>query len=190
MTRFSRPRRDSLLTLALLGLLTLLAWKLNRTPEVVQSDGFTVVDGDSLTRDGARFRLLGIDAPEYRQQCQRDSMAWACGRAARDALVQMLPGGRAECRGRQRDRYDRLLVTCRVGGRDVNAEMVRRGMAVSFGGYATEEAEARNAKAGLWSGSFERPQDFRHDHDHGLAGPGSDPIAAVGDYLRRLLGGR
>jgi endonuclease YncB( thermonuclease family) len=174
--------------MVLLGLLALLAWKMNRAPEVVQSDGFIVVDGDSLTRDGARFRLLGIDAPEYRQQCQRDGMAWACGRVAREALVQMLPGGRAECRGRQRDRYDRLLVTCRAGSLDVNAEMVRRGMAVSFGDYQAEEAAARAAKAGLWSGSFERPQDFRHDGGRGVAR--DYPIAAVGNYLRRLLGGR
>ena len=187
MARFGRLGRNSLMACAVLGLLALLALKMNREPEIFHFNEFSVVDGDSLTRRGARFRLLGIDAPEYRQQCQRDDRSWACGLAARDALAQLLPGGRAECRGRERDRYDRLLVTCTAGGLDVNAEMVRRGMAVSYGGYQAEEAAARSAKAGLWAGSFERPQEYRHEG--GLPGQrGDDPLADASAYIRRLLG--
>lgn len=186
MARFSRLGRDGMLTFLMVGLLALVAFKMNRAPEVVQSGNFSIVDGDSLARDGERLRLLGIDAPEYRQQCRRDGASWACGRAARDTLAQLLPGGQAECRGRQRDRFDRLLATCSANGLDVNAEMVRRGMAVSFGAYQAEEAAARSAKAGLWAGSFERPQDFRRDG--GLATVRGGPLADASDYLRRLVG--
>lgn len=186
MTRWGRLGRDGAATFVVLGLLGLLTSKMNQPAETVQSDKFSVIDGDSLSGGGERLRLLGIDAPEYRQQCQREGVAWPCGRAARDALALLLPNGHAECRGRQRDRYGRLLVTCRVDGLDVNAEMVRRGMAVSFGDYQTEEAEARTARAGLWVGSFERPQDFRRDG--GMPTRGADPLAGVGNYLRGLVG--
>ncbi|MET0749209.1 MAG: thermonuclease family protein [Rhizobium sp.] len=169
-----------------LGLLALVAFRMDRAPDVIQAGNFTIVDGDSLARGDERLRLYGIDAPEYRQQCQRDGAAWACGRVARDALARLLPSGQAECRGRQRDRYDRLLVTCKANGVDINAELVREGMAVAFGDYQAEEAAARTAKAGLWAGSFERPQDFRHDG--GLARPRRDPLADFWDDLRRFVG--
>lgn len=187
MTGYRRLWRDSVLTFAVLGLLAMLAAKLNPAPDFLQNDEFSVVDGDSLTRRGVRLRLAGIDAPEYRQQCQRDGTPWPCGQTARDVLAQLLPGGHAECRGRQRDRYDRLLVACRAGGLDVNAEMVRRGMAVAFGRYQVEEAAARAAKAGLWAGSFERPQDYRRDGGSGAERDG-DRLADVGSYLRQLVG--
>ncbi|MBZ5758278.1 MULTISPECIES: thermonuclease family protein [Rhizobium] len=179
---------DSLMAFAFLGLLGLLAFKLNLQPETVANGNFSVVDGDSLKREGGRFRLVGIDAPELRQQCQRDSRSWDCGQVARDALSKMLAAGPVECRGRQRDRYDRLLVTCSVGGLDVNAEMVRRGMAVGYGAYEAEEAEARDAKAGLWAGSFERPRDYRRDG--GAAQSSRDPLAGIGEYVRDLMGWR
>ncbi|WFR97038.1 thermonuclease family protein [Rhizobium tumorigenes] len=179
---------DSLMAFAFLGLLCLLAFKLNLQAETIAKGNFSVVDGDSLKREGGRFRLVGIDAPELRQQCKRASGFWDCGQVARDALASMLSGSPVECRGRQRDRYDRLLVTCSVGGLDVNGEMVRRGMAVAYGAYEAEEAEARGAKAGLWAGSFERPRDYRRDG--GAAQPSRDPLADIGDYVRDLMGWR
>ncbi len=177
---------DSLMAFVFLAVLGLLALKMNSQPEAIEAGNFSVVDGDSLKRGGMRYRLLGIDAPELRQQCRRGEADWPCGQVARDMLAEILAGGAAECRGRQRDRYDRLLVTCRVAGRDVNADMVGRGLAVAYGDYEAEEAAARAARAGLWSGSFERPQDYRRDP--GAASVGSDPLAGIGDYVRQLMG--
>jgi len=57
-----------------------------------------------------------------------------------------------------------LLVDCRVRGIDVNAAMVRDGYALSFGGFAREEAEAKAAYRGLWAGEFERPGTWRARH--------------------------
>lgn len=177
---------DSLMAFTLLAVLALLALKLNNRPEAVEVGKFSVVDGDSLKRGDLRYRLLGIDAPELRQQCRRDGVDWSCGQVARDALADLLAGGEAECRGRQRDRYDRLLVTCRVAGRDVNADMVGRGLAVAYGDYEAEEAAARAARAGLWSGSFERPRDYRREPRAAKAG--TDPLAGIGDYVRGVMG--
>jgi endonuclease YncB( thermonuclease family) len=184
VTRFGLLLRDGVVTFALLALIGLFALKMNNRPETIQSGAFYAIDGDTLSQDGERLRLLGIDAPEYRQQCERDGSNWPCGREARGRLVKLLGLGTVECRGSERDRYHRLLVTCRAGGMDINGEMVRQGMAVSYGGYGAEEAQARQAKAGLWAGNFERPQDFRREE----AGGRRDPLAGVGEFLRRLAG--
>ncbi|MFZ2102858.1 MAG: hypothetical protein WAU86_20070 [Oricola sp.] len=37
--------------------------------------GFSVVDGDTLRLNGERVRLLGIDAPEKSQTCDKDGNA-------------------------------------------------------------------------------------------------------------------
>jgi endonuclease YncB( thermonuclease family) len=39
--------------------------------------------------------------------------------------------------------------------------MVAEGLAVAFGAYKSEEAQARSARRGLWASEFERPQDWR-----------------------------
>jgi endonuclease YncB( thermonuclease family) len=172
--------------LPLLGLIALFATMLNNRPQPVLTGGFNVIDGDSLSRGDSRFRLSGIDAPEYRQQCDRGGIPWPCGQEARTLLVKLLQVGSVECRGDERDRYDRLLVTCQANGININAEMVRRGMAVSFGSYRGEEAAARSAKAGMWAGNFERPQDYRQGGEEQPHGP--TPLAAAADFFMGLLG--
>lgn len=188
MARYRRLFRDGLTTFACLALLGMLAAKMSNRQESVQRGSFFVIDGDTLSQSGERIRLLGIDAPESDQQCERNGASWACGREARDQLVKLLQaGGDVECRGVEQDRYQRLLATCRAGGVDVNSEMVRRGMAVSYGSYRTEEAQARAAHAGLWAGEFERPKDYRREEKMGQA-RSADPLSTIGDVVRWLTG--
>ncbi|MDK4736312.1 thermonuclease family protein [Rhizobium sp. CNPSo 3490] len=183
MTRGLRPIRDGVTAFALLVLLALIAAKINDRATIKRAGAFHAADGDSLTLGGERFRLEGIDAPELNQSCERAGKAWACGRVAREVLQEMVLASETLCQGDRRDRYDRLLVVCRSGtGGDINAGMVRRGMAVSYGGYGKEEAEARGAKAGLWAGTFERPRDVR-DHARHESGYG-DALR----FLRRIVG--
>jgi endonuclease YncB( thermonuclease family) len=40
-------------------------------------------------------------------------------------------------------------------------------MAVAYGGYEAEEAEARATKRGIWATQFERPADYRKKHPRG-----------------------
>lgn len=122
------------------------------------------IDGDSLWVGGQEVRLKGIDAPEWKQVCERNGAEWACGEAARDELVRTIATDTATCTISQRDVYGRMLGQCSAGGRDLNAGMVASGMAVAFGGYESLQAEARAARRGLWAGNFEVPRDWRAEH--------------------------
>jgi endonuclease YncB( thermonuclease family) len=56
-----------------------------------------VIDGDSLEVAGEDIRLIGIDAPEGRQLCQRDGLEWACGDDATAALRELVAGAEVRC---------------------------------------------------------------------------------------------
>jgi hypothetical protein len=59
------------------------------------------------------------------------------------------------CDGHERDNYGRLIATCISAGRNINAEMVRRGYAWAFVKYsadfADEQRQAQAARAGIWA---------------------------------------
>ena len=125
-----------------------------------------VVDGDTLDLGGRRIRLLGMDAPETAQTCERGGNVYRCGEEASAALREMI-GGPVACRTTGHDRYRRDLATCSSEGRDLGREMVRLGFAVAFGRYEAEEADARSAARGLWAGTFVRPAEWRRQHASG-----------------------
>ncbi|WP_245622309.1 thermonuclease family protein [Devosia epidermidihirudinis] len=122
-------------------------------------------DGDSLRLGDERVRILDIDAPELAQNCtETNGRVWSCGKAARDRMAALLASGIVDCRPEGKDQYGRLLARCVVGGRDIGATMVSEGLAVSYGGYAREEAAARKARLGIWGGDFDAPKAWRDDH--------------------------
>lgn len=176
--------RDAVTAAAFLIFAALIAARLDGTAPEHVAGTFHVSDGDTLSLGGTRYRLEGIDAPERMQSCGVKDSPWRCGEAARDALRALVAEGGVECAGRSKDRYGRLLVVCRAGGRVLNAEMVRLGMAIAYGGadvdYRREEAEARAAGRGLWSGAFDRPQDWRRMN--------GDMAEGGFDWLRALAG--
>lgn len=162
MARILARTRDWIVFLAFIALSLLVIAKLDRRDQTVISGAFYVVDGDTLSIDGRRLRLAGIDAPELRQNCSQQNQQWNCGRDARTALAGLIGGSDAtRCSGSGKDRYGRLLVDCQNGVLDINAEMVLRGMAVSYGRFSAEERAAKAVRIGIWAGSFERPQDWR-----------------------------
>jgi endonuclease YncB( thermonuclease family) len=142
------------------------------TPMVVAAAEMTVTgsarisDGDTITVQGTKIRLNGIDAPETDQVCINTvSSDYACGILARDALVQLIGGRPLVCTGNEIDRYGRRVMTCRAGETDINAAMVAGGWALAFRRYsdiyAGQEEAARGRKVGLWSGAFIAPWDWR-----------------------------
>lgn len=146
--------------LLLAGLAVLADWLLKED----LSGAARAADGDTLVLNGEHVRLKGMDAPELAQTCTRDGKDWPCGREAKAALAAALKQGQVACTFSARDDYDRPLALCTVAGADLGALLVRQGLAVAFGAYQAEEAEARAARRGLWAGSFQRPSDYRADH--------------------------
>ncbi len=126
-----------------------------------------VVDGDSLEIGNDRLRLFGIDAPEGRQDCRRNNQPWRCGEDAAAKLRSLVQGATLRCTPRDTDEYGRSVSVCKNGNTDINAEMVRAGLALAYrrysNDYVDEENEARNAKRGLWAGEFTAPWDYRRE---------------------------
>ncbi len=184
----SRSRRlaDLVLAAAILGVLIVVAARLDRV-EKRDVEGITrVTDGDSIEMGSEIIRLRGIDAPEFSQICRMDGLDYACGRRARDALVAMIGKRPVTCSGWERDRYGRLLASCRAGEAELNRELVKAGWAVAYGGFEAEERAARTAGAGLWAGSFDRPRDWRAQHG-GMAESEHAALARIYNWLRRIL---
>jgi endonuclease YncB( thermonuclease family) len=155
-------RIDGLLATLILVALAIGAVSLRREPERL-SGAVRVVDGDTVELDGRRLRLAGLDAPELAQTCERGGQVYRCGEVARDAL-RSLASAELDCRIAGHDRYRRDLATCEAGGRDVGRVLVLRGLAVAYGRYEAEEREAKQRSVGLWSGTFDRPSEWRQAH--------------------------
>ena len=117
-----------------------------------------VKDGDSLVIDsGGRqvdVRLADIDAPEHRQPR---------GDEARDLLRSLVEGREVRLELVGGDAYRRIVAHVSVDGVDVNAEMVRRGLAWVRRDYqpapllVRHEDEARAARRGLWADADSTP---------------------------------
>jgi endonuclease YncB( thermonuclease family) len=105
---------DVFLAVLVLGLLALVAARLDRV-DMRLTGKVAVNDGDTVTVQGERIRLRGVDAPEFNQSCTIAGRPYACGRKAREALRTLIGGRAVACSGWQRDRYGRLLAICMAG---------------------------------------------------------------------------
>lgn len=122
-------------------------------------------DGDTLTVGADRIRLFGIDAPELQQTCERNGQRWACGEEAKASLAALIGNRAIVCSTKGADDFGRLLARCTVGGVDLNRHMVALGNAVAFRGYSMDyapaEEDAKQARRGIWAGTFQMPSEFR-----------------------------
>lgn len=143
---------------------------LTEDPRVRSGLKVTVLDGDSFRSGTETYRLADIDAPELRQTCKDAKGAtWSCGTAARDRLIALTMQGALSCTPRGHDQFGRTIARCsalKVG--DIGETLVREGLALDYGRgagtYFKAERAARDARAGMWAGDFERPQDWRRKH--------------------------
>ena len=165
-----------LAALAALLLLMLVIAEFRAPPERLTADGAAVqvIDGDSLRVGERTVRLQGIDAVEFHQPCRMpDGEEWRCGAEARKALAVLVGKGGLACEPRATDNFGRAVSTCSVRGvEDLAAALVVQGWAVSGDGeregdYTAEQQIARNAKRGIWRGSFDRPAVWRATHPRG-----------------------
>ncbi|HXF52658.1 MAG TPA: thermonuclease family protein [Hyphomicrobiaceae bacterium] len=124
------------------------------------------IDGDTIALSGMRIRLFGIDAPELDQTCGGHRYAaWPCGRWAAAHLARLIADGGVVCHARGHDSYGRVLGVCTAGGHEINAEMVRAGLAWAFDRYAhsyvADEAAARSRGLGIWRDLAEPAWSYR-----------------------------
>lgn len=193
----TRRRRGAFrsILLTLLIFFTLIAiivsLPVNREPKESLSGTVYVIDGDTVILNKVHIRLLGIDAPEMGQSCQRAGRDYFCGRDARNALQARINGAAIRCEKEGIDKYGRDLGRCALGENDLNRWMVEQGWAVSYGDYRSEEATARRDKRGIWAGSFQVPQQWRKEHqksseeaETGHEVPLADVISQLRDYIR------
>lgn len=133
------------------------------------------IDGDTLDMTGERIRLVGIDAPESQQMCERGGQAWACGPEATALLAAMVAGKSIACEPQGRDAYGRTLARCGAGDHDLGAIMAREGLAVAVANagadYRAEEATAKAFRLGLWASTFQMPAEYRAANPRQFARP-------------------
>ena len=136
-----------------------------------------VVDGDTVHIDNYKLRLEGIDAPEMRQQCKKESFKisffigftfykdYSCGRVSKEKLITKIDDTEIKCISSSKDRYKRYIATCYKGKTNLNQWMVRNGFAIAYRRYSkiyvSDEEFAKENKLGLWQGKFMEPEKWR-----------------------------
>lgn len=150
---------------ALLCLL-FLAWAVARpaAAETLRGTVIVVVDGDTVLfkpdhyhpsgRAFLKIRLADIDAPEHDQPY---------GDAATRALAAQVLNQRVEVETVATDVYGRTVARIRLGGEEVGADLVRRGLAWAAArsrhasALRAAQREARLAHRGLWQDAAPTP---------------------------------
>jgi len=111
-----------------------------------------IADGDTITiltesNQQVKIRLAGIDTPEKAQPF---------GNKAKQAVAALTFNKQARVEVETKDRYGRTVGTVFVNGQNVNAEMIRQGLAWVYRKYTNDqklyalEEQAKRAKRGLW----------------------------------------
>ena len=133
-----------------------------------------ITDGDTIIINDIRIRFTGSDAPESylfgKTQICLDGKGreWECGNAATQKLKELINNQMVRCTDEGQDRYGRTLGICYVGDMDLQAEMVKSGMAVAYlrysDRYEKEQNYAKKIKAGMWAGEFKQPEVWRREN--------------------------
>ena len=136
-----------------------------------------IVDGDTVHINKNKFRLEGIDAPEMRQKCKKESLNisfiigftfykdYNCGKVSKEKLKSKIHGSEIKCIFTTKDRYKRYIATCYKEKTNLNQWMVRNGYAIAYRRYSKkyvpDEVFAKENKLGLWQGKFMEPEKWR-----------------------------
>ena len=134
----------------------------------VKSQDLRVVDGDTIHLNGEKIRFTGIDTPELKQTCLKESIKDLCGVMAKQILIDKIGNNSVKCISEGKDQYKRTLAECFVNNESLSSYLVRSGYAFAYRRYSKkfvpDEDYARVNKIGMWSMVFDYPWDFRKNN--------------------------
>ena len=134
----------------------------------VRSQTIKIIDGDTIHLNGEKIRFTGIDTPELKQTCLKESIKDLCGVMAKQILIDKIGNNSVECISEGKDQYKRTLAECFVNNESLSSYLVRSGYAFAYRRYSKkfvpDEDYARVNKIGMWSMVFDYPWDFRKNN--------------------------
>jgi len=124
------------------------------------------VDGHTLHVSGHAVRLHGVEAPGLSQHCRtRSGTTWPCGRKSAERLAQLAGGQRVTCVVEEPSGEGAAAICTARGISDLGMIMAREGWTIPNGHAGTRYSGAAQAAkasgAGLWSGTFQAPWEYR-----------------------------
>jgi len=154
----------------------------NKVRFTIQGRVSRVKDGDTFVVGGKVVNLYGIDAPEFKQQCEyynintKKNSLYSCGESAKEYLKRKINLKNIKCDVKDEDKYGRFISICYIQkydkktkkyieDLDVNRDLILNGYAVAYTKYSKkyvkEEYDAKKKKKGIWNGDFIRPEKYR-----------------------------
>ena len=131
----------------------------------VKSYEIKIIDGDTIHLNNEKIRFTGIDTPELKQTCKKNSEIIYCGIEARQLLIDKIGKDKVICVREGKDRYKRTLAECFVNDLSLSRFLVREGYAFAYRKYSkkfiSDEDFAKKNNMGMWSMNFEYPWDWR-----------------------------
>ncbi len=131
----------------------------------VKSYEIKIIDGDTIHLNNEKIRFTGIDTPELKQTCNKNSEIIYCGIKARQLLIDKIGKDKVICVREGKDQYKRTLAECFVNDLSLSRFLVREGYAFAYRKYSkkfiNDEEFAKKNNMGMWSMNFEYPWDWR-----------------------------
>ena len=131
----------------------------------VKSYEIKIIDGDTIHLNNEKIRFTGIDSPELKQTCNKNSEIIYCGIKAKQLLIDKIGKNNITCIREGKDQYKRTLAECFVNDLSLSRFLVREGYAFAYRKYSKKFIEdenfAKNNNMGMWSMKFEYPWDWR-----------------------------
>lgn len=139
-------------------------------PRKIQTMCSEVIDGDTIIAKGRRVRLVYIDAPESKQWDRKDLRP--VGEISTRYLKEHCDGKAIEVILYGKDRYGRYLGELLLGGKSLNFQMVKKGMAFIYDYakfkspyekslYIAAYKNSKASKIGIFQNSVLKPSTYR-----------------------------
>ena len=134
----------------------------------VKSYDIKIIDGDTIHLNNEKIRFSGIDTPELKQTCNKNSEIIYCGIEARQLLINKIGKNKVHCVRKGKDQYKRTLAECFVNNLSLSRFLVREGYAFAYRKYSkkfiNDENYAKKNNIGMWSMKFQYPWDYRKNN--------------------------